>query len=128
MQARQDFVRVLVRHKAKCEFRRRTRRDHRLRSRSGITAEDAVDFDGGPRPKLLEEAAVNLPGGTLQANRAEKGLFIEAEISPLRDLRLGRLDDIVIKSRDKNVSALVPHAGEELGQHADRVARRTAIK
>jgi hypothetical protein len=84
-------VGVLVEDEAEGDLGRRHRRDHRLEARALVAAAHAVDLAGGPGPDLLEHAAAELAGRDREADLAQEGLGVEAELLPVGAQHRGKL-------------------------------------
>ena len=111
--ARRDLRRMLSRHEAEGELRGRLRGDHRLGSGSAITADDAVDLGGRPRPELLQNAEPGFARGLAQANVAEKAAGVETERAPGRRAARARGRAHRRRTRDGDATVVVVKRGEQ---------------
>jgi hypothetical protein len=102
-----DLFRILVRHQPHADLRHRHGRQHRLRAFAGESRQQAVHFEGRPRPHALERGVA---GFAKQLRRAELRLvflLVERQLLPLGALFRPKLDHIVIEAVDLDAAALV---------------------
>src|SRR6202047_4370128 len=78
-----DFVWILRSDEPERELCARLRRKHGFRPLAGISADDAVEVAGWPRPNHFENTAALFAGRNRQADFAEKVAFAEGEFAPV---------------------------------------------
>ncbi len=115
---------ILSGHEPAGDFHRSLRRNDCLRARTLIAARDAVELDGRTRPELLDEREGLLARRNRKPDALEERLGGDAQILPLLELRLARLDDTIVEARDLDAAFVVVHGAQHVRQRADGVHRR----
>ena len=75
-----DLVRLLSLHQAERYLCGRFRRDHRLRTFTGVAANDAIDVASRPRGDLLYQQPPFFAGGNRKPDRLEKRIRRQVEL------------------------------------------------
>src|SRR6185312_12178299 len=102
------------------------RRDHGFRALAGIAPDDAIDVAGRTRRYLLDQQAILFAGGDREADWLQERLRREVQVLPLRQNIRRQILHAVVEAGNGDATVVVEQPAEDVGQHADRVARAAA--
>src|SRR5439155_26025385 len=121
-----DLLRILAFDQTEGDLCGSLRRDHGFRALAGIAADDAVDVAGRTRGYLLDQQAILFAGRDREADWLQERLRREVEVLPLRQNIRRQILHAVVEAGNGDAAVVVEQAAEDVGQHADRVARAAA--
>ena len=121
-----DFLRVLIGHQARGEFRVGFRGDHRLRAFAGVAAPDAVEFERRARPKPFDDRKAFFAAERGRADRLAKFLFFPGQGVQRFALGFRERGDVVVKPGNGDAEILVVKLGDHFRENRDRIRNGAA--
>src|SRR5215467_11686836 len=123
----EHFLRILAGHEPAGDLHRSLCGDDRLGTCTLVAPSDAIEFEGGARPDLLEHAVARLAGGMRQAHLREECLVIETQPTPLRELLCRGLLETVVKAGDAHLAVAIVHLAHDTREHANRIGGGSTV-